>query len=229
MRTYRTTRGPFRERPYFKDSEIERICLDELVAMKIYPSDPSPIRIDRFVEKRFGVVPTYDELPEGILGLTKFGPKGVQAIMVARFLEEEGSKAAERRIRTTIAHEGGHGLLHTHLFALEADGNPLFGDFSDPKAPKVLCREPNGSYDGQWWEYQANRTIGALLLPLPLVTVVLEPFLVERGLLGLKGLDEARRTAAVGELVEIFDVNPVVATLRLNEMHPADQQQQGWL
>lgn len=58
-----------------------------------FPSTPGPIRIDRFIEKRFNVVHSYEDLGEGILGLTKFGPSGVKAIMVARSLEEDGSLA----------------------------------------------------------------------------------------------------------------------------------------
>src|SRR5436190_1237474 len=103
-------------RPFFSASEIDNMCLRELQDMSLYPREPSPIRIDRFVEKRFGVVPEYDELAAGILGLTKFSARGVVEIVVARSLDDENTVVAERRIRATIAHEAGHGLLHAHLF-----------------------------------------------------------------------------------------------------------------
>jgi len=79
MNTYRTHKGPFKERPYFKDQEIETICADELKAVGLFPATPSPIRIDRFIEKRFGVVPSYEDLGKGILGLTRFGKSDYSA------------------------------------------------------------------------------------------------------------------------------------------------------
>jgi hypothetical protein len=233
MRTYRTKSGPFKHADYYSDEEIELLCLDELQRADLLPASAAPIRIDRFVEKRFGVTPQYDDLGDGVLGLTVFGPKGVQAVIMARSLDEEKTKVAERRIRSTIAHEAGHGLLHAHLFVLQAGGRPLFGDFSDPQRPKVLCRDtadsqgrPKARYDGKWWEFQANTVMGSLLLPRPLVEQALEPFLVERGSLGGRMLDNTRREEATRHLSEIFDTNPVVARFRLDRLYPATNEMQ---
>jgi len=55
VKTFRTTRGPFTERPYFDEKEIESICLDELGKLGLLPKEPTAIRVERFVEKRFGV------------------------------------------------------------------------------------------------------------------------------------------------------------------------------
>ena len=74
MRHFRAKRGPTTERPYFKLGEIEEICTDALQSADLYPSSPEPIRIDRFVEKRFGDF-EYQDLPDGVLGFTR-GPKG---------------------------------------------------------------------------------------------------------------------------------------------------------
>src|SRR6266849_9353907 len=115
--------------------------LDELQKINLYPAVPSPVRIDRFVEKRFGVVPTYEDLPSGLLGFTRFGSKGVEEIVVAKALDHEGTQPAERRLRTTLAHEGGHGLLHAHLFVLGSRPDSLFGDGLAHDAQKILCRE----------------------------------------------------------------------------------------
>lgn len=233
MRTYRTTTGPFVERPYYTDEEIETICTDELRAVGLCPAKPGPVRIDRFIEKRFEVTPRYDALSGNILGFTAFGTRGVQDIVVAKALDEEGSQPAERRIRATLAHEAGHGLLHAHLFCLNSGVRPLFGDFTDPHKPKILCKEvpvtprfAKPGYSGRWWEFQANRTIGPLLLPRPLVQTALEPLLVAQGTLGNKVLDPSRRDEAVKELAELFDVNPVVARIRLQDLYPQGQERQ---
>lgn len=224
MRTYRANAGPFRERPYYQLSEVEKMCMDELRLVELYPETPSPIRIDRFLEKRFKVTPTYDDLPVGVLGFTVFGEKGVHKIVIARALDAEGTQSAERRIRTTMAHEGGHGLLHAHLFAF--NDALLFGEADETGKPKVLCRDElkdtgrtsTVRYDGRWWEYQANMAMSALLMPRPLVQQVIEPFLHTDRF--VPSLAKEARSEVVLKLAEVFDVNPVAARIRLNEIFP---------
>jgi len=224
MRTFRTTAGPFQEGVYYPDNDIENICRDELAKVGLLPKEPEPIRIHRFIEKRFGVSPRYQDLGNGVLGMTKFTKNGVAEVIVSRALADEGDAVAERRIRTTLAHEGGHGLLHTHLFLLESERRPLFGDYSDPSKPKVLCRDEtavgSATYGRQWWEVQANKAMGALLLPKELVQMALKPYLTKAGLLGTEVLTSTNRVAAVRDLANLFDVNPVVVRIRLVKMYP---------
>lgn len=227
MKTFRSKAGPFSERPHFEPSEIDRICDDELRKEGLYPNSPEAIRIDRFVEKRFGVVPQYEDLPEGVLGYTKFTKKGVEAIVIAAALDSEKGKVAERRVRTTLAHEAGHGLLHAYLFALDEKLLHLF-DADSHSDHKILCRDVQGeerksrAYDGRWWEFQANRAMGGLLCPRTLVQEALKPFLVPSGSLGAVTLDEKRRDGAVRRLADILDLNPIVAKIRINELYPAE-------
>jgi hypothetical protein len=227
MKTYRPKSGPFSERPHFEPSEIDRICADELRKEGLYPNSPEAIRIDRFVEKRFNVVPQYEDLPGGVLGFAKFTKKGVEAIVVATALDAEKGKVAERRVRTTLAHEAGHGLLHAYLFALDEKPIHLF-DADSHSDHKILCRDVQGgerksrAYDGRWWEFQANRAIGGLLCPKTLVQEALKPFLVPIGSLGAVSLDEKRRDEAVRTLADIFEVNSIVAKIRITELYPAE-------
>ena len=232
MRMLKTQSGPFVERPYYEDSDIESIALDELSKVGLLPATPQPIRVDRFIEKRYGIVPQYEVVPDGILGFTRFGTKGPVEVVVSRSLSEEGTRVAERRMNSTLAHEAGHILLHGHLFALErrAGARSLFGDDLDEKKRTILCRPgtvgdpPEGTgnqgYDGKWWEFQANKVIGVLLLPRQLVHEALDPFLVSQGLLGTRALDDARREEAARCLASAFDVNPVVARIRVGELFP---------
>jgi hypothetical protein len=221
MRHLKAQSGPFVERPYFKNGEIESTCEDELLKAGLCPSLPEAIRIDRFIEKRFGVTPSYEDLGESILGLTRFNSTGVAEIVVAEALDSENSVVAERRIRTTLAHEAGHALFHSHLFVL-APREPLFGDATDPGRPKVLCRDEGvgSGYKGQWWEYQANCAIGGLLLPTRLTLQVLQPYLVAVGTLGVVDFDRSRMEDAARFLAETFNVNPVVARIRINQLYP---------
>lgn len=217
--------GGIARRPCYKDDEIERIAETELDRVGLLPSSPQAIRIERFVEKRFNIGGVqYEALPPGVLGYTRFGPNGVESIVVARQLTEEETRVAERRINTTLAHEAGHGLLHAHLFVLDRFSDSLFGDEDDVTSDRILCRDDvdlvgrRRTYDGRWWEYQANRMIGALLLPRTLVRVALEPFLVPTGNLGLPMLPSERSRDAVRMLSDIFDVNPVVVEIRVQQL-----------
>lgn len=226
MKTYRPKAGPFKERPYFELNEIEMTCTQELRSLGLLPTDPSPIRIERFIEKRF-CSPVYEDLPEDVLGYSRFGPKGVEAIVVSKTLAEDQSTPAERRVTTTLAHEAGHGLLHAHLFVLGVPQRGLFG--SEVTGPKILCRNESSSgrgYDGRWWEFQANQAMSALLLPRQLVEKAVESMLVSDGGLGLaRRLPTGDRERAATLVSEVFDVNPGVARIRLEELYPANRGQ----
>ncbi len=238
MRLSRARSGPFVERIYLKDDEIESMATNELRGVGLLPTEPSPIRVDRFIEKRFAIVPRFEELPPSLLGFTRFGPAGPTEVVVARALSEEGSRAAERRISSTLAHEVGHMLVHGELFRLQrrSDSKALFEDDIDFGRRTVLCRtstddsaglrSQSPSYDGRWWEFQANKFIGALLLPRVLIREALGSFLVSRGQLGIAILPRDRRGGAVQRLADAFDVNPVVARIRLETMFPAADEQQ---
>lgn len=233
MKTYRTTSGPFAEKPFYSPNEIETICIDELRKAGLLPSSPEPIRVERFVEKKFKIHIVYDDLPEGVLGFTEFGPNGVKGMTITKTLLEEGDKVAERRINTTLAHEAGHGLLHTHLFVLGENLQSLFGKDVDPDKHRILCR--NNAIQGfqgfkgtsnPWWEIQANLVIGPLLMPKALVMTALEPFYLKSGKLDLQRLDRSRQEEAVKALSESFDVNPIVAKIRLESVFPPAQDSQ---
>ena len=220
------TQGAFAGRLYLPASRIERLCEDALRSVGLFPDAPSPIRIERFIEKRFGFTPEYAALPVGVLGYTVFEFGSPISLVVDRGLAETDSAVAQRRISTTLAHEAGHCLFHSHFFGeAQAPELPFCEPGSDSKTPKILCRdEPVGAYDGKWWEYQANAAIGALLLPKVLVFTAIQAFLESRGLLGLPGLEDRMRRVAETAVAELFDVNPIVARIRLAEMFPPDHQ-----
>jgi len=231
MKNVRTRGGSFAERPHFQLREIEEICSSELREVDLYPSSPEAIRIDRFIEKRFNVTPRYESLGEGVLGFTRFGKGVVIEIVVSRALDEGGTKVTERRLRSTLAHEAGHGLLHAYLFALGEKPKSLFDDHAD-QTPRILCREvADGSsvkkgYGGHWSEYQANRAIGGLLMPRALVEIALLEFCVVVGSLGARTLAPGKRETAIHSMSDTFDVNSVVARIRIEEIFPAKNETQ---
>ena len=230
MKEFRTKDGPYSLRLLYETREIDNICLDALKQAKLLPYEPEPIKIDLFLEKYFEVPLIYEDLGEGIMGSTVFNSKGaVTGFTIAPWIEDEGTPTAERRVRSTLAHEGGHALLHPKLFIADQTAD-LFGHSPADQRPRnFLCRSTDISpspgatskYDGRWWEWQANRAIGGLLLPRPTVRKLVAPYL-EDSAFG-PSLKESQRARAEKEIAETFDVNPVVARIRLEEMFPTEK------
>ncbi len=235
MRIHPNSSGLFKQTMYFTKDDIDQMCLEALKKAALLPDQPSAIRIDRFVEKHFQSQIIYDDMKDGVLGCTAFKPNGaVEAVFVASSLED-GTVAGKRRERSTLAHESGHGLMHSLLFMDDGCRQSLSG-FEDQnlniKDRRILCREADfrntseKKFDGRWWEYQANRAIGGFLLPKRLVVKAIEPFLSVSGGLGIKILTATAFNQAQAEVAKIFDVNPVVAGIRLREMYPQEGGQQ---
>ena len=223
-----TPGGPYPFALYYEPGEIERICESALRGNNLLPSTPQPVRIERFIEKQFPLSTTYyEDIDAGILGGIGFRPDGeVEAVFVSKALADNPGAVAQRRVRATFAHEAGHGLLHGCLFIDDGQLDLLTSDTNTER--RFRCREEDVASASRcvqtqkWWEVQANRAISGLLLPRNLVQMIVRPFGREADLFGGLTLIEARREAAVREVAECFDVNPVVARIGLERMFPAN-------
>lgn len=229
MKEFRARDGPYPVRLTYETSEIDAICEDALRKSGRLPTEPKPIEIDRFLEKFFEVRVVYDDLGEGAIGCTVFNRKGrVTGFLISTSIEADGTKSGRRRARATLAHEGGHGLLHPRLFMEDASTGSLFEGTRD-ESPRILCRDrdvgPVGAkatYSGRWWEWQANRAIGGLLLPRKLVTIAISGMLNREKIVHV--LSDDKRNEAEAFIAETFEVNPAVARIRLQEMFPVSRQ-----
>lgn len=227
----RSTGQPQRGR-YYPPGEIERLCEVDLRHAGFLPEHPEAIRIDRYLEKRWAVDLDFAPLPDGVLGMTVFEAGRPVEVVVAKTLVDDTTRPGERRLRSTLAHEAGHCLLHAEIWPQLAGGaTPLFADLSEPARPRFVCRESTvgaegKKYRGEWAEWQANAAIGGFLLPTSLVTVAVEPFTRPEGLLGTPSLDWTRADDAARALADVFDVNPVVAKIRLDALFGATKRGQ---
>jgi len=232
MQRFRSSTGPFEYQLRFSPEEIDEMCLEALTKAGCLPKSLEAVRIDRFLEKHFTQNLLYDDLGPGVLGYTAFNPDGsIRCVAVSSQLED-GRSCSERRLRSTLAHEGGHCLLHPCLF-IQTEGQTSFGaDQANVslKERRFLCRDNDVDpgttrqqtrrYDGRWWEWQANRAIGGFLLPKHLVRAAIEPFVKKTLVTGSPMLPAANRESAARELATIFEVNPALARIRLSEMFP---------
>jgi len=237
MRSFRARSGPFDEQLRFSTHEIDTMCVEALGKVELLPQSPEPIRIDRFLEKYFECPVSYGDLGPGAMGCTAFrGDGSVEAIFVSRNIDN-GFASSDRRVRSTLAHEGGHGLMHSVLFATGANQTRFALDAGprenlDLEQRRILCREGDirpatkkAVYNGRWWEWQANRAIAGFLLPKALVRHACGRFTESSNVTKSPWLPDRNRRAAERDLATIFDVNPVVVRIRLEEMFPAEAAQ----
>jgi hypothetical protein len=233
MKEFRATSGPFDRQLRFSCEEIDQMCRDALAKEKLLPNEPEPIRIDRFVEKYFKCQISYEDLGQGILGCTVFNANGSVKVVAISTHINDGTPVGERRMRATIAHEGGHGLMHPSLFMTSLEQGRLSfvqtnKENLDFKERRILCRDNDvkedvarqRGYDGRWWEWQANRAIGGLLLPQHLVKKSVDELLERSSVMGVPELSPGRRAEAARRVAEVFNVNPAVARIRLGEIFP---------
>lgn len=228
MKLLRSEGGPFAQRPVYEIKEIDSMCLQALRESGFLPSAPAPIDIESFVSRHFSAPVIYRNLGEGILGCTRFDRRGRVVEVIIGDTEEE-SDAYERRIRSTIAHEAGHGLMHAFLFLDDANHSQFFDGNVDRKECRILCRTNDikparQRYNGKWWEWQANRAIGAFLLPLPLVRLSLADMVSKGEVTGVESLPADKHALATARLAETFEVNPIVAKIRIEELFPQKSQ-----
>ena len=77
MRKVPTPSGRFAFQLYFDDvGEIDEICLEALKKQSLLAPTPTPIRIERFVEKQFRTTVRYEDLGPDNLGCTIFNSSG---------------------------------------------------------------------------------------------------------------------------------------------------------
>ena len=143
----------------------------------------------------------------------------------AEVSQGEQESSARRRVRSTVAHEAGHGLLHGPLFA-ETNSPDLRNGADGKNRRLILCRsedilvDTQRSYAGRWWEFQVNQAMGSLLLPSPLMHTFLDRFGINPASFGSGTLTPPQRESLAKEAAVIFDVNPVVVRIRLDSLFP---------
>ena len=150
-----------------------------------------------------------------IEGVTIFNPKGKPSIRVAAALSEA---SRENRLRSTLAHELGHALIHNILFQ-RCTGLGLFDDEVVQTDRVQACREGSMLNAGQsdWMEWQAGYVSGAILMPATQVRLIITrrfPNYIRGNIAACGDLYEAM----VEEVRSAFQVSSEAARVRLQKL-----------
>jgi Zn-dependent peptidase ImmA (M78 family) len=149
--------------PYLSKERIERDAEALLAefALKRGVVIAAPVPIEDIIEKHLKFLIVFDDLhrliglprnPEGdadILGAIFFNDR---RIVIDQSLDPDENRFVEGRLRFTLAHEGGHSRLHSHLFTTVA--------------PVFVCRSSRANERAEW---QANFYASCLLMPKDLL------------------------------------------------------------
>jgi hypothetical protein len=209
--------GRFRLRPHYEIGEIEELCertladfLEDLYGQVLVPVPTEALTI--LIERDAADLDLYADLSgEGadVQGVTEFAAGARPSVKIARELTLQRWRA--HRLRTTLAHEYGHVLLHAPLWEEQGAGGP-----NRCRRGALLARDRVVD----WLEWQAGYVSGALLMLRRRVALLVEAYLRERGARGLRDgsieAAELRRRASVA-----FDVSEEAAGVRLMKLgHP---------
>ena len=225
MRWVRDGTGRFRWRPFLEASEIDMLCEQRIqrFLFDCYGGVAYPLSTDdltRLIELDADDLDLFADLSafrDGnviVEGVTTFISGRRPRIQIARQLSEDVRQ--EARLRTTLAHELGHLLLHD--FAGEREDTPRPRQSDDPdRASSTQCI-PWAIGTGarvDWMEWQANYASGALLMPRTAIQQALFPS-TERH-------DASRSMAGgLGRAIDIvqghFMVSEAAALVRLRQL-----------
>jgi Zn-dependent peptidase ImmA (M78 family) len=157
----------FGERPHYEGEELDRMFekIACIFLQKKHGEVKFPISSDdltTLIEQDVADLDQFADLSkygDGIEGMTEFSRTGKPRVFIS-----ESVHRYENRLRTTLAHEYGHVILHNYLFAM-ADVTP--SKVPNGKKNTIYCFRdailPRGKTD--WMEWQAGYASGALLMP----------------------------------------------------------------
>lgn len=152
--------------PFIPEPRIERAAGEVLArwATDRAWSPAPPVPVDEIVELQMELRVDYDDLRarlgiDDVLGAIWFGKR---LIRVDESLNIESRPHLLGRYRWTLAHEGGHWILHREILAAPTIDESLFGDLG---APAFVCRSGQKPPE----EKQADLFARHLLMPTDLV------------------------------------------------------------
>ena len=205
MRWLRDATGRFPRRPHYDEAELEAVCADLLLELRQlrHPSDTAVSADDLsvLIEHHGADLDLFADLPAEFDGVTEFSRDARPRVGVAERLASHAR--SEHRLRTTLAHELAHVVLHNFIWWFTQGPDPSVP--FDPAALSPRCALRARAVD--WMEWQANYCAGALLVPAS-----------ELDASGPVWERSTRGRALVRATQARFDVSAQVATIRLRQL-----------
>ena len=217
--------GPFLHDEYIPDKRIDRGALELLTSTGLLPEEPKPVAVDKICDNKWGVPEDYKKLDVDVMGYSAFTYNGFARIVINSELENDRSVTGTQRLRSTIAHEIGHAILHERLFIekLMFDKNQrlLFGEI-ERHAPvtAIVCRNNDifgRSGKSKWWEIQANKFMAALLMPKPLFLQIVQSPLADYDPEHTTPPERVKKYyGSIEAVMEKFNVSRVMASIAVD-------------
>ncbi len=217
-REHRTASG------YLPAPKIERAASELLrgYATQFGVTIAAPIPVEEIVESHLGLDLQLDDLLVRSGDANRLGEIciGARRITIEESLDPTLYPEREGRYRFTVAHEGGHWVLHRHLIA-SAEQSLLM---ADQTAPTLICRAGRSRDPKEW---QANQFAAFLLMPRDLVYAAwrdlygaLAPYQAAEEIADLSaqwglGEDEVPTVGIARELAALFRVSGQAMQIRL--------------
>lgn len=146
---------------------------------------------------------------QGVEGLTLFQPSKKPIVMISAALAEAKS---DHRLRSTLAHEFGHVLLHDPVFQRKSQES-LFD--ANLEVRQVCYRDGFRTSGGDLYEYQAWLVCGALLMPLTELSRVVDEAATKADQYSDIYLGSDLGVQVVDLVARRFAVSPDLARIRL--------------
>ena len=232
MKTYNTAYGIFYDRPFFTLNRLEEIAAQALDKAGCTDSDPGEIPIEDVLEECLGLGIDYSPLSEDVMGCAHFEPEGLVKVEIHESLSLCGhDPTLDRRRRSTIAHELGHGLVHTPLYRQRFEFERQQADFdpAQPQHARHACRttdirevghQQNNGNSFCWLEWQANFLMGALLVPRRAIQRHLEHWTGPQDGVRTLRLPFPLRDEAAVSTSAVFHVSRQLAAIRIEGLYP---------
>ncbi len=226
MRWVRDGTGRFRWRPFLEAGEIDMLCERRVgrFLLEQYGHVAYPLSTDdltRLIEQDaddldlFADLSAFGNETVVVEGVTTFALGQRPRVQIAQQLSDDTWR--EARLRTTLAHEFGHVLLHDFAGEREDALRPRQADDPDTVSSTRCTAWAIGTGSRvDWMEWQANYASGALLMPRTAVWRAVHSFVED------EGNTAPHRRACLGPMVDWmqghFLVSESAAYVRLRQL-----------
>lgn len=158
---------------YYSEQELVDMPITQLKKFGLYPDKPEPAKVETLADLISDHV-DYQELDEGVLGMTQFIYGGKPIIFFSDSPVPEDNPSLLRRFLFTVAHECGHIIMQDSLFQqgcrnlIRRNGALISSGIS---CHPLFLKEYNSS---NWYEWQANTAAAHLLMPPEYLHMVIQ-------------------------------------------------------